>query len=88
MKSVLLATAALGAFSTGPLADETVKWRHVQHATAFQSQEVGDVNGHILSVARVPGIAFFPRWEHRFQLGDCVVRRHERRRDAERVLHC
>jgi hypothetical protein len=41
-------------------ADETLKWRHVQHNTSFQSQDVGDVKGHSLSVYQLPGIAFFP----------------------------
>ena len=41
-------------------ADETLKWRHVQHSTSFQSQDVGDVNGHSLSLFQLPGIAFFP----------------------------
>jgi hypothetical protein len=46
--------------NTATRADETLKWRHVQHNTSFQSQDVGDVNGHSLSVYQLPGIAFFP----------------------------
>ena len=41
-------------------ADETLKWRHVQHNTSFQSQDVGDVDSHSLSLYQLPGIAFFP----------------------------
>jgi hypothetical protein len=40
-------------------ADETLKWRHVQHASSFQTQDVGDIKGHALAVFRLPGIAFF-----------------------------
>ena len=41
-------------------ADETVKWRHVQHNTSVQSLNVGDINGHSLFLYQLPGIAFFP----------------------------
>jgi hypothetical protein len=46
--------------ATSALADETLKWRHVQHTTSFQTQQVGDVNGHTLNIYRQPGMAFFP----------------------------
>jgi hypothetical protein len=36
-----------------------LKWRHVHHATSFQTQQVGDVDGHTLNLFRLPGIAFF-----------------------------
>jgi hypothetical protein len=60
--AVTLTTAALlsvGA-STVTRADETVKWRHVQHNASVQSQDVGDVAGHALYLYQLPGIAFFP----------------------------
>jgi hypothetical protein len=41
-------------------ADETLKWRHVQHNQSVQSLDVGDVNGHSLYLYQLPGIAFFP----------------------------
>jgi hypothetical protein len=41
-------------------ADETVKFRSIYHATSVQSQDVGDVDGHILSVVRISGLASFP----------------------------
>jgi hypothetical protein len=41
-------------------ADETLKWRHVQHNASVQSLNVGDVNGHSLFLYQLPGIAFFP----------------------------
>jgi hypothetical protein len=60
MRSIFLATAVLGVIATSACADETLKWRQVQHATSFQSQQVGDVNGHSLGLYRLAGIAFFP----------------------------
>jgi hypothetical protein len=47
-------------FAMPAKADETVKWRHVQHTASVQTLQVGDVNGHILGLFRLPGIAFFP----------------------------
>jgi hypothetical protein len=41
-------------------ADETLKFRIVGHATSFQSQDVGDVDGHALILARLSGHASFP----------------------------
>jgi hypothetical protein len=41
-------------------ADETLKYRTVQHFASVQIQQVGDVNGHILGLVRIPGIASFP----------------------------
>jgi hypothetical protein len=47
-------------FAMPAKADETIKWRHVQHVASFQTQQVGDVNGHTLNIYRTPGMAFFP----------------------------
>jgi hypothetical protein len=41
-------------------ADETLKFRLVMHVTAAQTQEVGDVDGHVLGVGRYSGLATFP----------------------------
>jgi hypothetical protein len=41
-------------------ADETLKFRLVTHATSVQSQDVGDVDGHALGLARQSGLALFP----------------------------
>jgi hypothetical protein len=41
-------------------ADETLKFRVVQYAASAQSQQVGDVNGHIQAFVRYPGLASFP----------------------------
>lgn len=46
-------------YSTAARADETLKWRHVQHNASVQSQDVGDVNGHSLYLYQLPGMAFF-----------------------------
>jgi hypothetical protein len=39
-------------------ADETLKWRHVAHVASVQTQQIGDVNGHVLGLVRSPGIIF------------------------------
>jgi hypothetical protein len=41
-------------------ADETLRFRMVTHVTSAQSLDVGDVDGHALSLARFSGLAFFP----------------------------
>jgi hypothetical protein len=38
-------------------ADEVLKFRVIQHATAAQTQEVGDVDGHTLTVVSYSGLA-------------------------------
>ena len=59
MSRIIIICALAGIL--GPAkADETLKWRHVQHYASNQSQQVGDVAGHVLGVVRMPGIAFFP----------------------------
>jgi hypothetical protein len=42
------------------MADEVLKFRIVMHATSIQTQEVGDVDGHTMSVGRYSGLASFP----------------------------
>jgi hypothetical protein len=41
-------------------ADEVLKFRIIAHLTAIQTQDVGDVDGHTLSVVRYSGLASFP----------------------------
>ena len=60
MKCLLVATVVLSIISTSSLADETLKFRHVQHPTSVQTQPVGDVNGHNMMLIHLPGVAFFP----------------------------
>jgi hypothetical protein len=60
MRRIILACALAGALAVPAKADETVKFRIVGHATSFQSQEVGDVDGHALTLARLSGLASFP----------------------------
>ena len=54
-----MALLCLGASSYAQ-ADETLKFRAIVHATSVQSQDVGDVDGHTMSVGRFAGIASFP----------------------------
>jgi len=54
-----MALLCLGA-SSYARADETLKFRTIVHATSVQSQDVGDVDGHLMSVGRFSGIASFP----------------------------
>jgi hypothetical protein len=41
-------------------ADETLKFRQFMHATSAQSLDVGDVDGHAMSLVRFTGLASFP----------------------------
>ena len=54
-----MALLCLGA-SSYARADETLKLRTIAHATSVQSQDVGDVDGHLISVGRFAGLASFP----------------------------
>src|SRR5262245_21024658 len=53
-----LALLCLGA-SSYARADETLKFRAIVHASSVQSQDVGDVDGHLMSIGRFAGIASF-----------------------------
>ena len=46
--------------ANGARADETLKFRVVMHANSVQSQEIGDVDGHVVTIARYSGLASFP----------------------------
>ena len=39
---------------------EMLKFRLVTHVTSAQSHDVGDVDGHVVSLARFSGVALFP----------------------------
>lgn len=41
-------------------ADETIRLRMITHVTWAQSQNIGDMDGHVASLARFSGLAFFP----------------------------
>lgn len=56
----LLTTAALCSISTAAFADETLKVRAITHVVSAQALDVGDVDGHTMSVARGSGLASFP----------------------------
>ena len=60
-RSILtIATALLCLGASYARADETLKVRTIVHATSVQSQDVGDVDGHLMSVGRFSGLASFP----------------------------
>jgi hypothetical protein len=44
---------------TNARADETLKFRMITHVTSAQSLDIGDVDGHVASLARFSGLAFF-----------------------------
>jgi hypothetical protein len=46
-------------FAMSAEADETLKYRIAMHAASTQTQQVGDVDKHTLSLVRSPGIVFF-----------------------------
>jgi len=54
-----VALLCLGA-SSYARADDTLKFRAIVHATSVQSQDVGDVDGHLMSIGRFSGLASFP----------------------------
>jgi len=54
--AALLCLVAIGSAQ----ADETVKFRLVMHASSVQTQDVGDVDGHVVGVGRYSGLASFP----------------------------
>jgi hypothetical protein len=55
--SLVVALLSLGAAAK---ADETLKYRAVMHGVSVQPQEVGDVEGHALTLVRFSGITEFP----------------------------
>jgi hypothetical protein len=57
--TLVTALICLGA-SSYSRADETLKFRAILHATFVESQEVGDVDGHKMSLSRYSGLASFP----------------------------
>jgi len=61
IRKVALTTAGMIALyvSSNATADEVAKFRLVMHATSVQSQEVGDVDGHMLGLGRYSGLASF-----------------------------
>jgi hypothetical protein len=60
MRRIILALALAGILGVPAKADETLKYRIVRHYTSNQSHQVGDVDRHVIGVARLVGIALFP----------------------------
>jgi hypothetical protein len=59
MVRIIIAIAAI-VLAMPAKADETLKYRIVQHYTSNQNQQVGDVDRHFVGLARLVGIALFP----------------------------
>jgi hypothetical protein len=60
MRYVLLATVTLSVIATSALADEMLKYRSVYYTTSIQSQNIPDVDGHIVAIVHATGVASFP----------------------------
>src|SRR5258708_1676127 len=60
MSRIIIICVLAGILGVPAKADETLKWRQVQHFTSNQSQQVGDVDRHSMGLSRLVGIAFFP----------------------------
>jgi hypothetical protein len=59
-KAIIILLAALAFVGTvGAAQAEDLEFRAVVHVTSAQSQDVGDVEGHVLSLVRATGIASF-----------------------------
>ncbi len=60
--SIVTALAMLtlvGATAVHPAHAEDLEFREVMHATSVQTQDIGDVDGHVAGIARFSGIASF-----------------------------
>jgi hypothetical protein len=57
---IILACAVAGILGVPAKADETLTFRIIAHPTSIQTQNVGDVDGHALLLARLNGLATFP----------------------------
>jgi hypothetical protein len=62
-RRIMLHTLMIGAVSaltlTAAAADETVTFSSILHATFVESQDVGDVDGHAMSLTRYSGLTRF-----------------------------
>jgi hypothetical protein len=56
---MLAAVALVGLGALRPAHAEDLEFRAVMHATTVQTQDVGDVEGHVMGTARYSGIASF-----------------------------
>jgi hypothetical protein len=57
--TMLAAVALVGLGAFRPAYAEDLEFRAVMHATAVQTQDVTDVDGHVMGTARYSGIASF-----------------------------
>jgi hypothetical protein len=58
MRRIILACALAGILGIPAKADETLKFRQSIHVTSTQSQQVGGVEGHVMSLDKFSGVAF------------------------------
>jgi hypothetical protein len=58
IKCGIAAIAAI--LATAAMADEAMKFRIIAHGISVNSQEIGDVDGHVIGMARFAGLATFP----------------------------
>jgi hypothetical protein len=61
MKTILLTSIALSAFAFQPaFADETLKWRHVQHTESLNTLKIPDgATDHTINQYTIPGLAMY-----------------------------
>jgi hypothetical protein len=59
VRYLLFPTAAQSVIVTGAFADETLKFRSVYHVTAAQAQDIGDIDGHMMSSGSLPDLLPF-----------------------------
>jgi len=63
-RSTVHTLAAAALLSLGGLADaradETLKFRLIEHITNIQTQDIGDVEGHVVGIGHYSGLATFP----------------------------
>jgi hypothetical protein len=60
MKTELALIGLAAIFAMPAKADETLKYRAVYHVLAAQSHDVGDVDGHTITLTHTSGLASFP----------------------------
>jgi hypothetical protein len=57
----MIMCVAAGAFCISTAsADETLKYRSIFYTTSVQSQNIPDVEGHVVSIVHATGVASFP----------------------------
>jgi hypothetical protein len=60
MRRIILACALAGVLSVPAKADEVLKYRFFARADVVQTQETGDVDGHVVGFSRLSGLISLP----------------------------